>query len=275
MARTTMRETLAGLPVGALAARFAQEEPTAAEWSALRDDPRAGVAALVERLEARRRRAAEASRDLERRLSYERDLWAQGLTLVAGCDEAGVSPLAGPVVAGAVILRPRDAIPGVDDSKKLSPKAREVLAGVIRERAVAWATGLATPEEIDRLNPYHASLLAMQRALEALAPRPQHVLVDARLVRAFAVPQTPIVKGDALSLTIGAASILAKTTRDRLMGDLDAQYPGYGFADHKGYPVAAHVEALRRLGPCPVHRRSFAPVREALGLVPQQTALFG
>jgi ribonuclease HII len=274
MARTTIREQFAQLGVAELTARFATSDPTAAERRALEEDPRQGVRALAARLSARVSRARDDAADLERRMSYERELWAQGLTLVAGCDEAGVSPLAGPVVAAAVILRPHEAIAGVDDSKKLSPGARDERAEVIRTRAVSWAVGMASPEEIDRLNPYHAGLLAMQRALEGLSPRPEHVLMDARRVRAFAVPQTPIVKGDALSLSIGAASILAKTSRDRLMVGMDEQYPGYGFAVHKGYPVAAHVEALRRLGPCPIHRRSFAPVREALAPAPRQGSLF-
>jgi ribonuclease HII len=129
--------------------------------------------------------------------------------------------------------------------------------------------------EIDQINIYRAGLLAMRRALEGLSPRPQHVLLDARKVPEFLVPQTPIIKGDALSLTIGAASIIAKTHRDGLLAELDRRYPGYGFAVHKGYPVTAHVEALRRLGPCPEHRRSFAPVREVIEGGPRQRELFG
>jgi ribonuclease HII len=275
MARTTVREQLGQQSVAELTARFAMSDPTPTERRALEEDARQTVRALAARLSSRAARTIEREEDLERRMSYERDLWSRGLTLVAGCDEAGVSPLAGPVVAAAVVLRPQEVIRGVDDSKKLTPKVRDELAGVIRAQAVCWAVGMASPEEIDRLNPYHAGLLAMQRALEGLSPRPEHVLMDARRVRAFAVPQTPIIKGDAKSLTIGAASILAKTTRDRLMVEMDAHYPGYGFAVHKGYPVAAHVEALRRLGPCAIHRRSFAPVREVMDPSPKQASLFG
>jgi len=151
-------------------------------------------------------------------------------------------------------------IPGVDDSKKLRPAKREHLAGLIREEAVAWAVAEATPHEIDRLNIYQASLLAMRRAADRLAPPAEHLLVDARTVSGTSLPQTPIIKGDARSFTIAAASILAKTWRDALMLELDHRYPGYGFAENKGYPTAFHREALARLGPTPEHRRSFAPL---------------
>src|SRR5262249_10861222 len=147
----------------------------------------------------------------------------------------------------------------VNDSKQLDAATRERLAIEIKARAVSWGVGIVEPEEIDRINIYRAGLLAMRRALEQLSPVPQHVLLDARRVPEFDVPQTPIIKGDALSLTIGAASILAKTHRDGLLVALDAKYPGYGLAEHKGYPVPAHVEALRRLGPSEIHRKSFAP----------------
>ena len=207
------------------------------------------------------------------KLEYERELWAKGLVHIAGCDEAGVGPLAGPVVAGAAIFAPEFTIEGVDDSKTLSHAEHVRLAGEIRKHAVAWGIGEASPEEIDTLNIHQAGLLAMRRALEALQVRPQHVLLDARLVPAFRVAQTKIIKGDAKSHTIGAASILAKAHRDALMVKLDEEYPGYGFAVHKGYPVPAHFEALRRLGACAIHRRSYAPVREALGLVPTQAKL--
>ncbi len=258
--------------------RFLTEEPTAAERRALQDDPRAGAQALLAGW-ARRRDAAQAEgRRQTKMLAFESARWAEGVRLLAGVDEAGVSPLAGPVVAAAVILAPGTRLPGVDDSKKLDEPTREALAPVIRAAALAWATGSASAEEIDRLNPYHASLLAMRRAVEGLSLAPEELLVDARRVPGFSGPQQSIIKGDAKSLSIAAASILAKTTRDALLRELDRQYPGYGFAQHKGYPVASHVEALRRLGVTPVHRRSFAPVRAALGLQPgksDQLALFG
>lgn len=269
-----LAEELAHLSVVEVRARFDGREPTRAEWDALKADGRAGVRAVVERIEHARKKEAAESRRLHTRQKFERELWERGLTLVAGCDEAGVSPLAGPVVAGAVILKVDDRIRGVDDSKVLDRETRERLAVEIRLRAVCWAVGVVGPEEIDALNIYRASLLAMRRALEGLSCRPEHVLLDARRVPEFVVPQTPIIKGDALSHTIGAASILAKTHRDGLLVALDAEFPGYGFAVHKGYPVPAHFEALRRLGPCAIHRRSFAPVREAMAGAAHQGELF-
>jgi ribonuclease HII len=265
---------LTALSVAEVKARFADREPTRTEWDALQADSRAGVQVVVRDIQRRRKREASESRRLYLRLKYERELWAQGLVFIAGCDEAGMSPLAGPVVAGAVILREDDRIRWVDDSKALTAKLREELAEEIRARAVCWAIGMTSAEEIDRINIYRAGLLAMRRALEGLTTRPQHVLMDARRVPEFTVPQTPIIKGDALSLTIGAASILAKTHRDALLVEMDKQFPGYGFAEHKGYPVPVHYEALRRLGACPQHRRSFAPVREVLEGGSKQVEMF-
>jgi len=201
-------------------------------------------------------------------LRFETALWAQGTVFVAGVDEAGMSPLAGPVAAAAVIVAPGTRLPGVDDSKKLPAPERERLAPLIREKALAYSVAFAEVEEIDRLNIYWAGLLAMRRAVAGLAKTPEHVLVDGRKLRGLTIPQQPIVKGDEKSLSIAAASILAKTARDALMIQLDGIHPGYGFAQHKGYPVTAHVEALTRLGASPIHRRSFAPVRRALGLPP-------
>jgi ribonuclease HII len=185
-----------------------------------------------------------------------------------------MAPLAGPVVAGACILPPDYRPRGIDDSKQLDRRERERLAADIRRNAICWAVARAEVEEIDALNIYRAGLLALTRAVKGLASCPDHLLVDARKLPEVPVPQTPIIHGDALSLTIAAASILAKTCRDALMAELDAVHPGYGFARHKGYPTADHFEALRRLGACPIHRRSFQPVREALGLVPAQADLF-
>lgn len=185
---------------------------------------------------------------------------------LCGIDEVGRGPLAGNVVAACVVLDLRGKpIPGIDDSKKLSPEAREELAPLIRERALAYGVGEATVEEIDRLNIYHASHLAMRRALEALAAsaapecaRPALVLVDGnRTVPGVAYPQRALVGGDALSASIAPASILAKVARDRALVEADALYPQYGFARHKGYPTREHREALRLHGPCPLHRRSF------------------
>ncbi len=269
-------EDLARMSVADLRALFLVEARTLpAAWEeALARDPRAGARAVCRAVLRRRRENRAEGRRLRGLLRYETELWAQGLTLVAGADEAGMAPLAGPVVAGACILR-RDYRPrGIDDSKQLSAPERERLAADIRRHAVCWAVARAEVEEIDRLNVYWAGILALERAVRALPRRPEHLLVDARTLRGVDVPQRGIVHGDALSLTIAAASILAKTARDALMEELDRRHPGYGLARHKGYPTPEHLAALRRIGPCPVHRRSFAPVREALGLAPRQVALF-
>jgi ribonuclease HII len=235
-------------------------------FDALRDDGRAGAKELLEKLVARRRAERSETQRLYRLLQFERELWAEGKTLIAGVDEAGMAPLAGPVVAAAAIL-PRDFRPrGLDDSKKLDAPTRERLAVEIRASAAIWAVGIASVEEIDRINIYHAGLLAMQRAVVGLGVMPEALLVDARKVPGVEMHQRRIIHGDALSLSIAAASVIAKTHRDALLDDLDAVHPGYGFSKHKGYPTPIHLEALRRLGPCEIHRRSFEPVRAALGL---------
>jgi ribonuclease HII len=183
---------------------------------------------------------------------------------IAGVDEAGRGPLCGPVYAAAVILDPARPIDGLNDSKKLSEKKREALAPLIRERALAWAVGIATVEEIDRLNILHATMLAMRRAVEGLAVPPDQVLVDGnRIPPGLTVPARAIVGGDASEAAISAASILAKTGRDHEMMALAALYPQYGIAKHKGYPTAEHLAALRIHGPSPIHRRSFAPVAQS------------
>lgn len=250
-------------PLSELRRRYLTEKrPLPAQVEvALRSDPRAGAARILAEVERRRARNRAEGQRLRRMLIFERERWARGITRLAGVDEAGMSPLAGPVAAAAVILPEGARLRGVDDSKKLDAHTREELAPVIRARALAWAVAFAEPEEIDRLNIYHAGLLAMRRAVVALVPAPEEVLVDARRIPGMDMPQESIVKGDARSLSIAAASILAKTARDARMRALDERYPGYGFARHKGYPVPEHYAALRRLGACPVHRRSFAPVR--------------
>ena len=195
---------------------------------------------------------------------HERSLLRAGVWPVAGVDEAGRGPLAGPVSAAAVILDPKKLPRGLDDSKKLSRAARTELFDLICSRAQAIGLGLASVEEIDRLNIRNATFLAMRRALEALAIRPAHALIDGNASpRDLFCPAKTIVKGDAISLSISAASIIAKVTRDRLMERLHEAYPVYGFADHMGYGAPAHLAALRAHGPCPWHRRSFAPVRAA------------
>jgi len=225
-------------------------------------------------IRGRREKNRSEGQRLRNLLRFEVELWDAGHLHVAGVDEAGMAPLAGPVVAAAVILPHRYKLRGIDDSKMLDAETRERMALELKREAVAWAVGVAEVEEIDRLNIYHAGLLALRRALLGLATTPTFVLVDARRIPECSVPQRGIVHGDALSLTIAAASILAKTTRDAHMADLDGRFPGYGFAAHKGYPTPQHEAALRALGACPIHRRSFAPVRQALGLDPIQELLF-
>ena len=195
------------------------------------------------------------------------DLFAPALPasgLVCGVDEAGRGPLCGPVVAAAVILDPARPIDGLADSKKLSEAARERLAPLIRERALAWAVAEASVEEIDRLNILHATMLAMQRAVMALGTAPAEVRIDGNRCPTLPYPARAIVKGDATEPSISAASILAKTARDAAMRELDARWPQYGLAVHKGYPTAAHLAALESHGVQACHRRSFAPVRKLL-----------
>jgi ribonuclease HII len=184
----------------------------------------------------------------------------RGFLAPAGVDEAGRGPLAGPVVAAAVILPPGYSHPGIRDSKKLSPAQRERIFPVIGREASACAVALATPEEIDGINILQASLLAMRRAVEALSSPPDFLLVDGNRRIPCDISQETLVGGDGRCLSIAAASILAKVTRDRMMEEYDLLYPGYGFSVHKGYPTREHLEAIRRLGPCPIHRRTFRGV---------------
>ncbi len=184
--------------------------------------------------------------------------------LVCGVDEAGRGPLCGSVVAAAVILDPLRPIPGLADSKKLSAARRQHLASQIRSHAIAWSVAEASVAEIDRLNILHATMLAMKRAVQGLSPAPERAQVDGNRCPALSIPVEAIVKGDATVEAISAASILAKTVRDEAMLALDARYPAYGFARHKGYPTAAHLDALKRHGVLPCYRRSFGPVRALL-----------
>ena len=196
-------------------------------------------------------------------LSYETALHARGLIHIAGVDEAGRGPLAGPVVAAAVIVPRGFSCPGLDDSKKLSASKRESLYQVLtQDPGVIWSVATAEREEIDRLNILRATHLAMRRAVEALATRPDHCLIDGLPVRGFPIPHDAIIKGDGLSLSIAAASIIAKVTRDALMREIDREFPQFGFAKHQGYGTKAHLEALRNHGPCRHHRRSFQPVAQ-------------
>jgi ribonuclease HII len=196
-------------------------------------------------------------------LTLETALHAAGHRRIAGIDEAGRGPLAGPVAAAAVILPKDFTCPGLDDSKKISPAKREMLYEQLTTNpAVFWAVATADREEIDRLNILNATHLAMRRAAEALDPRPEHCLIDGLPVKNFPLPHDAIVKGDGLSLSIAAASIIAKVARDRIMTELDREFPQFGFAKHQGYGTKAHLEALRTHGPCCHHRRSFQPVAQ-------------
>lgn len=197
-------------------------------------------------------------------LRYERALWGAGVRLVAGVDEVGVGPLAGPLLAVAVILPPGCSLRGVDDSKKLGRATRARLAPEIRALAVAVGVGVVEADEVDRLNPYWAALEAMRRAVRALPVAAEQLLVDARCIPDIDTPQTALLKGDARSYSIAAASIVAKVERDAMMEELDRRYPQYGFIRHMGYGTPEHLAALARCGPCPQHRRSFAPVALAL-----------
>ena len=235
-------------------------------WSRmLLGDSRSGVRQLGEQCERRVARRVAERRHLEKLLVRREELRVNGFQLVAGVDEVGVGPLAGPVVAAAVVLPERVQIYGLNDSKQLSKQARERLAGEIREQCVGIGIGSVEPGEIDRLNIYRAALEAMRRAVEELCKTCEidYLLVDARTVPGMMLPQTAIIHGDAVDASIAAASIVAKVHRDLLMVDYDDVHRGYGFSRHMGYGTEAHLRALRELGPSPIHRRSFAPVAAA------------
>jgi ribonuclease HII len=195
---------------------------------------------------------------------FEKAARKQGALRIAGLDEVGRGPLFGPVVAAAVILAPRCRIEGLTDSKKLSEKKREEFEGQIRRNAVAWAVAVVDVETIDRINIRRASLLAMRLAVEQLALSPDYLLIDGVDTIDWHCPQQAVVQGDSISLSIAAASVLAKVHRDRMLVELDSQFPGYGLASHKGYGSAEHLAALIRLGPTPMHRKSFHPVAQSL-----------
>ncbi len=213
----------------------------------------------------KRRNAAQAERRrLQRLHRFEADARARGFLLVGGIDEVGRGPLAGPVVAACVVTDGPLMLRGLNDSKQVTPERRAELALEIRARSRAWAVGQASVAEIDRLNIYWASVLAMERALAALSCQPQYLLTDAVRLKSYAGPQLPVIKGDAKCATVAAASIVAKVHRDALLIELDARYPQYGFADHKGYATQRHIDALAAHGPCEHHRRGFWRVKDAL-----------
>ena len=262
-----MAPRISELSIRELRARFDDPDaPVRPEvLSELAVDTRRGAQALYQTLRRRREAALAERARIEALASAERELWARGARRVAGIDEAGMAPLAGPVVAAAVVLPPHTVIEGIDDSKRLAADRRDELAAEIRRRAAGVAIGVATVEDIDRVNIYWAGLLAMRRAAVALPEEPEHLLVDARTIPELSIPQRACPKGDENHLSIAAASIIAKTHRDRLMNELDRAYPGYGFARHKGYPTPEHQRAIREAGPCPAHRTGFAAIRELTG----------
>ena len=233
----------------------------------LRSDPRSGARLLGNAIDRRERVRRTERERLVRFFARREQLLQSGVKFVAGVDEVGVGPLAGPLVAAAVVF-PREvelgALSGLDDSKRVARKAREALDREIRKQAAAVFVAEISSSDVDRLNPHGASLAAMKRAIAGLPLQPGHVLVDARTIPDLAVPQTALIHGDALDASIAAASIVAKVHRDAWMCELDERYPGYGFSRHMGYGTREHLAALDRLGPCPAHRQSFAPVSRAL-----------
>ncbi|MEL6339458.1 MAG: ribonuclease HII [Myxococcota bacterium] len=229
------------------------------ELDELAADSRRGVSVLLRRERRRREALANEKRRLEDMLTHERELWSKG-RIVAGVDEVGVGPLAGPVMAAAVVLPSGCSVSGIDDSKQLDRSTRESLAATVRECALAWSLGTCDRHEIDRMNIYQAAREAMRRAVIGLSHRIDALLVDARTVPGVDLLQRPIIKGDQHSQSIAAASIVAKVERDAWMREAASRYPGYGFESHKGYYCPQHLEALARLGPCALHRRSFSPV---------------
>ena len=242
---------------------------------ALECDTRRAAQQLARQIRQRWRKNRAEGQRLHNLLRFEIELWGQGFDFIAGVDEAGMAPLAGPVIAAAVILPRNYKLRRLNDSKQILDEVlRNELARQIKRDALVWSVGRAEVEDIDTLNIYHAGLLAMRRAVEGLAPNPDFILVDARRIPYCSAPQRGIIHGDALSASIAAASIIAKTTRDALMTEFDRVYTGYNFASHKGYPTPEHCRLLKELGAAPIHRRSFARVRQVLGLDPIQTELF-
>ncbi len=233
---------------------------------ALAADSRIGVQKIYQDLMRQREKDLCERMRLEKLFKYEAKLYSEGVRYIAGVDEAGRGPLAGPVVAAAVILPANVKLYGLNDSKKLSAAKREKLADKIKQYALCWSVGLASVEEINMHNIYQASLLAMKRAVDSLSLKPDHALVDGSGSPKLAIPCTTIVGGDGISASIAAASIIAKTTRDRLMNEYHQKYPQYRFDKHKGYPTKEHLEALAKHGPCSIHRTGFAPVQQVVNL---------
>jgi ribonuclease HII len=260
-----MPPDISALSLAEVRKRFLGRKATPGVLSLLASDARRGVRHVYQVLKNRAEEEKKERRRIAGMLRLERGYWKTGCLRLAGVDEAGIGPLAGPVVAAAVVFAPGTKLMGVDDSKKLPAERRAELAAQIFQRASGVGVGLASVEEIDEINIYHAGLLAMKRALASLPFEPDHILTDARLIPGVTTPQNGIKGGDACCFSIAAASIVAKTHRDALMQAFDLQFPNYGFGLHKGYSTPDHQAALRRHGPSPLHRRSFLFVNEACG----------
>ena len=223
-------------------------------------DGRAGVQAAISKRKRELQKQVDEDLRLEKMLAYEKELYAQGIDLIAGVDEVGRGPLAGPVVAAAVILPKACKIPGLNDSKKIPKSKHKEIYEAVLQNAIAIGIGVKDNQVIDQVNIYEATKLAMMEAIGQLDPQPQHLLIDAMRLD-LPIPQTSIIKGDANSLSIAAASIVAKVTRDQMMEEFDKEYPGYDFAKNAGYGTAKHLAGLDKLGVTPIHRRSFEPVK--------------
>ena len=223
-------------------------------------DGRAGVQAAISKRKRELQKQVDEDLRLEKMLAYERELYAQGIDLIAGVDEVGRGPLAGPVVAAAVILPKACKIPGLNDSKKIPKSKHKEIYEAVLQNAIAIGIGIKDNHVIDQINIYEATKLAMMEAIGQLDPQPQHLLIDAMKLD-LPIPQTSIIKGDANSLSIAAASIVAKVTRDQMMEEFDCEYPGYDFTQNAGYGTANHLAGLHKLGVTPIHRRSFEPVK--------------
>ena len=223
-------------------------------------DGRAGVQAAISKRKRELQKQVDEDLRLEKMLAYEKELYAQGIDLIAGVDEGGRGPLAGPVVAAAVILPKACKIPGLNDSKKIPKSKHKEIYEAVLQNAIAIGIGIKDNQVIDQVNIYEATKLAMMEAIGQLEPQPQHLLIDAMKLD-LPIPQTSIIKGDANSLSIAAASIVAKVTRDQMMEEFDCEYPGYDFTQNAGYGTANHLAGLDKLGVTPIHRRSFEPVK--------------
>lgn len=223
-------------------------------------DGRAGVQAAISKRKRELQKQVDEDLRLEKMLAYEKELYAQGIDLIAGVDEVGRGPLAGPVVAAAVILPKACKIPGLNDSKKIPKSKHKEIYEAVLQNAIAIGIGVRANQVIDQVNIYEATKLAMMEAIGQLEPQPQHLLIDAMKLD-LPISQTSIIKGDANSLSIAAASIVAKVTRDQMMEEFDKEYPGYDFAQNAGYGTAKHLAGLDKLGVTPIHRRSFEPIK--------------